>query len=350
MQQSLYQTYQRYKTLRTNVITTLPIVILMPHSACNCRCVMCDIWKHNNHLKQLTEQDVEGLLESLKKFKTVEVVMSGGEAILHPAFFSLCAILKKQNIKITLLTSGHAIKRHAESLVKYVDSIIISLDGTEEIHNKIRNIENAFIKTKESILAIKALQPNFKITGRTVIHQLNFRIWPQIIDAAKELQLDSISFLPADVTSNAFDHTEEWKEENKDKLLIDAAFLPELKSIIDKMLDTHAIDFAKRFVLESPARIWSIHQYYAAFAGLAAFPYKRCNAPWVSAVIEADGSVKPCFFHNAFGNINDDTLENLVNNEQALHFRKSINMEEDEICRKCVCSLYLPPTVNPARN
>jgi MoaA/NifB/PqqE/SkfB family radical SAM enzyme len=311
---------------------------------------MCDIWKHNNHLKQLTEKDVEGLLYSLKKFKTVEVVMSGGEAILHPAFFSLCGILKKQNIKITLLTSGHGIKRHAENLVKYVDSIIISLDGNEEIHNKIRNIENAFAKTKESIQAIKMLQSNFKITGRTVIHQLNFRIWPQIIDAAKDLQLNSISFLPADVTSDAFDHTEQWKEDNRDKLLIGKECLEELKSVIDGMLENHAIDFTKRYVLESPPRIWSIYQYYAAFAGLADFPYKRCNAPWVSAVIEADGSVKPCFFHNAFGNIKEDSLDNLVNNEAALHFRKTINMAENEICRKCVCSLYLPPTVNPTRN
>jgi MoaA/NifB/PqqE/SkfB family radical SAM enzyme len=311
---------------------------------------MCDIWKHNNHLKQLTEKDVEGLVQSLKKFRTVEVVMSGGEAILHSAFFQLCAILKKQNIKITLLTSGHAIKRQAETLVKYVDNIIISLDGDEATHNNIRNIDNAFLKTKESIQAIRALQPHYKITGRTVIHQLNFRIWPQIVNSAKELQLDSISFLPADVTSNAFEHTQAWREENSDKLLIDRHALPELKAVIETLLETHATDFARRFILESPARIWNIYQYYAAFAGLAAFPYKRCNAPWVSAVIEADGSVKPCFFHDAFGNINEDSLDNVVNNEQALHFRRSINMQENEICRKCVCSLYLPPTVNPGRN
>ena len=33
---------------RVDPITQLPIVILFPHSRCNCRCVMCDIWRVTN--------------------------------------------------------------------------------------------------------------------------------------------------------------------------------------------------------------------------------------------------------------------------------------------------------------
>ena len=85
--QPLYQTIKRYRTLQTGVITALPIAILMPHSACNCRCVMCDIWKDNKNLKQLTENDISSLLETFRKFDTQQVVMSGGEALLNPNFF-----------------------------------------------------------------------------------------------------------------------------------------------------------------------------------------------------------------------------------------------------------------------
>src|ERR1700712_1493887 len=104
--QSIAHTYKRYRTLQTHRISALPIVILMPHSACNCRCVMCDIWKDNKNLKQLSEEDVSGLMESLKKFGTQQVVMSGGEALLNANFFRLCAILKKEKIKVSLLTTG----------------------------------------------------------------------------------------------------------------------------------------------------------------------------------------------------------------------------------------------------
>src|SRR5215207_5512180 len=112
--QSIYNRYQRIRTLQTDKIITLPIVILMPHSACNCRCVMCDIWKDNRNLKQLNTQDVKGLLASLKKFGTKQVLMSGGEALLNPGFFQLCEIIKKQNIRITLLSTGLTLKKNAD--------------------------------------------------------------------------------------------------------------------------------------------------------------------------------------------------------------------------------------------
>jgi MoaA/NifB/PqqE/SkfB family radical SAM enzyme len=133
MAQSLQHTWRRYRTLQTHTITALPIVILMPHSACNCRCVMCDIWKDNRNLKQLTEEDIKDLLVSLKTFGTKQVVMSGGEALLNPNFFNLCTILKKQGIKVTLLSTGLSIERNALSILNLVDDLIVSVDGDEAI-------------------------------------------------------------------------------------------------------------------------------------------------------------------------------------------------------------------------
>jgi radical SAM protein with 4Fe4S-binding SPASM domain len=74
-------------------------------------------------------------------------------------------------------------------------------------------------------------------------------------------------------------------------------------------------------------------------------PYKKCNAPWVSTVIEADGTVWPCFFHATIGNIKMDTLENIVNNEAAVNFRIHLDMDTNETCLKCVCYLNLKPGV-----
>src|SRR4051812_16871119 len=104
--QSPYQIFKRYRSLQTHRISSLPVVILMPHSACNCRCVMCDIWKDNKNLKQLTENDIKDLLISLKKLGTRQVLMSGGEALLNPNFFTFCELLRKQNIKVSLLSTG----------------------------------------------------------------------------------------------------------------------------------------------------------------------------------------------------------------------------------------------------
>ena len=341
--QSLYQTFKRYRSLQTHRITALPIVILMPHSACNCRCVMCDIWKDNKNLKQLTEDDVKELLLSFQKLGTQQVLMSGGEALLNPNFFRFCELLQKQNIKVSLLSTGLTLKKNADQLLQWVNDIIVSLDGDEQLHNSIRNIPDAYQKLKEGVQHIKILDPKFKITGRTVIHRLNFRLWPSIIESAREIGLDQVSFLPADVSSHAFNREVLWSDQRQHEILLDKNELPELNDVIEAIIDKYPSHFESHFIAESPEKLKKIYSYYAAFWNLNPFPYKKCNAPWVSTVVEADGTVKPCFFHPPMGNIREQSLDNILNNNESIRFRKNLDMDKDSTCVKCVCYLNLSP-------
>ena len=341
--QTISHTYKRYRTLETHSIKVLPIVILMPHSACNCRCLMCDIWKGNHNLKQLTEADISGLLGTLKKFETSLVLMSGGEALLNPNFFRFCELLRQQNIKVNLLSTGITLKKNAALLVKWVNEIIISLDGDELTHEAIRNIPGAFKKLQEGIKAIRAIEPSYKITARTVVHRLNYSKWPAIIDCAKNIGLNQISFLPADISSHAFNREILWNENRQHEILLSFEDLVELKNVIKRIIVDYKKEFEKKFIAESPEKIWKIYEYYSAYYGLNSFPAKRCNAPSVSTVIEADGTVRPCFFHNAIGNIRTQSLDAILNSEAAVDFRKHLDVNEDETCRKCVCYLNLAP-------
>jgi MoaA/NifB/PqqE/SkfB family radical SAM enzyme len=339
----LLHTFRRYRTLQTGRISALPIVILMPHSACNCKCVMCDIWKGNHNLKQLTEKDVEGLMASLRRFGTRQVLMSGGEALLNPNFFRLCALLKKEDIRITLLSTGLALARHVDDILQYISDVIVSLDGDEALHDQIRNIPGAFRKMKQGIQTLHTRRPDFRITARTVIHRLNFRRWPAIIDAAQELGLQQISFLPADVTSEAFNRSNPWDEPRQHEILHSEAELPELLDMLQTVIRRYEPLFAGGFIAESPAKLNKIGEYYTASYGRNPFPYKRCNAPWVSTVIEADGAVRPCFFHPPMGNIHDKPLPEILNSPEAIAFRRSLDMNTNSTCLKCVCYLNLPP-------
>lgn len=304
---------------------------------------MCDIWKGNHNLKQLTEDDIQGLMSVLKKMGTQQVLMSGGEALLNPNFFRLCEILRKENIKISLLSTGLTLKKNAEALVKWVDDIIVSLDGDEVIHDSIRNIPGAFNKLAEGISAIKTLDHDFKITARTVIHRLNYAAWPKIIDSAKQLGLDQISFLPADVSSHAFNREQLWNEPRQHEILLTENDLDKLKEIIGTLFINYKNEFENKFIAESREKIQNIWFYYSAFYGRNDFPYKKCNAPWVSTVIEADGTVRPCFFHEAYGNIKTGSLDKIINSQSAIDFRKNLDIARNETCMKCVCYLNLSP-------
>ncbi len=344
--QSLYQTFKRYKSLHTHVISSLPIAILMPHSACNCRCVMCDIWKGNKNLKQLTQDDIRELLITFKRLNTQMVLMSGGEALLNPNFFRLCEILKEKNLRISLLSTGLMLKKHANSILQWVDDIIVSLDGDATTHDAIRNISGAYDSLKEGVQYLKNIQPGFRISSRTVIHKLNFRKWPDIIESAKDIGIDQVSFLPADVSSQAFNRHSKWNEERQHEILPAEDELDELNDMTEHIIQKFIQKEENPYFAESPGKLRNIYAYYAAFYGRNPFPFKKCNAPWVSAVVEADGNVRPCFFHGVFGNIHQQSLHRIVNSAEAIQFRKTLDLQTNDICKKCVCYLNLAPGTN----
>ena len=78
-----------------------------------------------------------------------------------------------------------------------------------------------------------------------------------------------------------------------------------------------------------------------AVGGEGSFPSSSCNAPWVSAVVETDLSVRPCFFHPAYGRIGEGGLAAVLNGEAALLFRRSLDVASDPVCLRCPCRLNL---------
>jgi MoaA/NifB/PqqE/SkfB family radical SAM enzyme len=211
------------------------------------------------------------------------------------------------------------------------------------MHDAIRNVPHAFKKMAEGIAAVKKIKPGFTVSGRSVIHRLNFRCWPEIIETAKAIGLQQISFLPADVSSHAFNREELWDENRRHELLLTEIELSEMKTVINKIISDYREDFNLKFIAESPEKILKIHAYYAAFYGRNDFPFKKCNAPWVSAVIEADGTVRPCFFHEGLGNIKSEGFDTILNSKKAMLFRKELDVQKNETCAKCVCYLNLHP-------
>lgn len=337
-------TAKRYLTLRTGRIRSLPIAILMPHSSCNCRCVMCDIWKGNTNQQQLSRVDIESLLASFRTLGTRWVVMSGGEALMNRNLFELCQLLREHGIKkISILSTGLLIEKYAGQVVDSLDEVIVSLDGSEPVHDAIRRVPRAYQRLFDGVQAVKALDPGFAISGRCVIQRLNFADWPNIVDAARDVGLDQISFLAADVSTDAFNRPDLWDEERIEQVNLLPEHLPLMKRVLDKLIRNYAADFEAGFIAESPAKLRRIHEYYVALHRQGPFPAVQCNAPWVSAVVEADGTVRPCYFHRPMGNIRQSDLSELINRPEEIAFRQGLDMNENEVCRQCVCTLNLRP-------
>lgn len=338
---------KRLLTRLTDTIYDMPVLVLMPHSRCNCRCVMCDIWKANNDKKEISEELLSKHIKAFKKLGVKRVALSGGEALMHSNLWKLCWLLKDIGIKISLLSTGITLRAHAADVVKFTDDVIVSLDGSPEIHNQIRNLPSAFSKLAEGVQAIKELEPYFPVTGRCVIQRLNYLHFTDIIATAKSLDLDRISFLAADVSTSAFNRPQPWEEEKIVQVELNEKEVREFERIVKESFHQFTDLYHSKYIAESPEKMMDIVNYYKGLLGMHDFPKKVCNAPWVSAVIESDGEVKPCFFHPSYGNINQGNFADIINSPSAISFRKKLNMEKDPVCERCVCSLYVGLTASP---
>ena len=322
-------------------ITSLPVLVLNVHSRCNCRCVMCDIWK-TRESRELRSTDLERQLHSIRHLGVRWVVLTGGEPLLHSHLDRLVAMLRKENIRITLLTTGLLLKRHASMVASNVSDVIISLDGPPEIHDRIRRVPNAFASLQEGITALRAHNPLIEIGLRMTVQRANHAHLRAAVEAAKNLSVNWISFLAADLTSTAFNREAPWPADHQSEIGLTWEETKELEREIELVIRNYEEEIASGFIREDARRLRRLISHFRAALGLEPPVSPICNAPWVSAVVETDGNVRPCFFHRSVGNLNHGTLMEVVNGEQALHFRDELDIDANPTCRNCVCSLNFP--------
>ena len=234
-----------------------------------------------------------------------------------------------------LHTSGVLLERTAPDVARAFSRVIVSLDAsTEELYHAVRGVA-ALTAIERGVARLQRLAPNVPITARATLHRWNFRELPRLIDHAKAMALDGISFLPADVVSSAFGRE---FPARIDTLALDPDETAEFAELVEETISDHHDDFASGFVAESPEKLRRLPQYYAALGGRGSFPGVACNAPYMSAVIEADGSVRPCFFHQTVGSVRLEPLESIVKRNIPA-FRENLTIDSNPVCTRCVCSM-----------
>jgi Fe-coproporphyrin III synthase len=325
-------------TIESGKLTSLPILLLNVHENCNCRCLMCDIWKRPPG-SQLEPASLMRHRDSIKALRIRQVVLTGGEPLLHSSFDALCSFLQDCGVRVTLLTTGLLLTKRAESVAAGVDEVIISLDGPEAVHDEIRRVNRGFDLIRSGIAAVRQHRPDMPVQARSTVQRANFLFLRETVSAAKRLGFDSISFLATDVSSHAFNRELIWPGERQDQVALSPSEIASLESEVELLIEQFSEEIACRYIVESPRKLRHIARRFREHLGQFAPEAPLCNAPWVSAVMEIDGSIRPCFFHPRIGSIGTGSLEDAINSESAQEFRRTLNVAQNPTCQRCVCSL-----------
>jgi MoaA/NifB/PqqE/SkfB family radical SAM enzyme len=319
----------------------LPMVLFAPTARCNSRCVSCDWWRADGK-SDLSLDEIARVAAELPALGTKVVVFTGGEPLLRPEVMEIADLFRQRGMALHLLTSGLALERRADAVARRFQAVIVSLDGhTPELYRRIRGVDGLEAMSA-GVRKLRALAPGLSVRARSTLHRHNFRALPDLIRKAQELGLEQISFLAADVTSDAFNRPGSLPQADDDgpgRLLLDPAETDEFEEVVRQTVASEGEAFAAGRVAPGPEGLFRLVRYYRAQLGRGVpFPPVDCNAPWMSVVIEASGAVRPCFFHPAVGNVRERPLRELLAVEMPA-FRRRLQVATDPTCGRCVCTI-----------
>lgn len=312
----------------------LSTVMLWMNSGCNARCVMCEIWKERTGA-YLSAEEIEEWAAGWRA-AGVRLVELCGEPTIHPQLREISRAIRASGLEFSLLSNGLRLGRWID-VVAEAKSLTVSLDGPPALHDRIRAVPNAFARLERNVADIRRARADLPIFGRCVVHRLNFEEMSETVNSAKALGLNSISFFGLDSDTQAFGREArdpgDWTT-SIGAIALREEDMPRLAEELGRLAALHAADFESGFIVERPARLGyclSPHQRREG-GGVV-----RCNAPFTSAVIEPDGSVKPCWFLPAYGNIREaGGLEQVLGSLAAKDALDSLDVGTHPVCNRCI--------------
>lgn len=175
----------------------LDLVTLQLVAQCNLRCRHCFIEAGPAQKGILGLADVERIIEKLKLKHPLEIVLTGGEPLLHPNFLAIGCLLKENNLPFSIFTNGVLMDERLAGEIGALRpvSVQVSLDGmTEAVNDGIRGRGTY----EKAVRAIKSLVGNgARVVVSTVFCQANWEQYRAFPDFVKEL--GAASFNPMNV-------------------------------------------------------------------------------------------------------------------------------------------------------
>lgn len=149
---------------------------------CNLHCSHCGAIKEKYKTEMTTEQ-VKNLINQLAQIGVKFFAATGGEPLLRKDLLEIMKYASEKEIGTGFATNGFFISPEIAKKIKEagISSIQVSLDGTEEIHNKIRGNSQSFQK---AIGAIKLLQKEKikMVSAATTLTPMNFDCMEELRD------------------------------------------------------------------------------------------------------------------------------------------------------------------------
>lgn len=150
--------------------------------ACNLRCSHCGSRAGRPRRDELTLAEIRAVIAALAALGTREISLIGGEAYLRRDWLEIIAAVADAGIKCGLQTGGRALTREKieAAVAAGLDSAGVSVDGTEEVHDRLRGVPGSF---RQALTAISEFARAGIVPGvNTQINRMSAPVLEQTFD------------------------------------------------------------------------------------------------------------------------------------------------------------------------
>jgi len=297
--------------LRKNILWgNPPILTIEPTNLCNLRCPLCttgngEMERVRGHMNLETFKNI---LDKMGKDIFFLLLYHQGEPYLNNDFLEFVRLSKAQNIYCTTSSNGHYFDdaNIRTTIESGLDSMIVSIDGvTQESFEKYR-VKGDLQKVIDGSRRFMEIKKELDIKTPLIA-------WQFLVMKHNEHEIPAIKKLA--------------KEVGVDRLLI-------------KNIEVRSEEEAKNWLPTDDK--YRRYDFDGQNLQVKNNEKESCPRPWLSTLINWDGSMVPCCFDKngqyEMGNINEvDHLDVLWQGNDFKNFRKKLSTDRKSIdmCRNC---------------
>jgi MoaA/NifB/PqqE/SkfB family radical SAM enzyme len=331
---------------------------------CNLTCSMCGQWGDNGAFKafdnsilrkQLSFEEIKAVIDDLSTYKP-NITLFGGEPMMYKDWTEVVQYIKSKGMRCNMVTNGTLMSVYAERIIESgIDEIILSLDGTEDVHDETRGEEGTFRKLFKGVGDVAKLRKERglaspKLNINTTLFETNYKNLEEIVEIAEEMGADNINFHHLLFINKTMydDHNQIFKE-NYNQITPDwAGFVwKELPEMDPEIVIRSVRDIEKR---KSGINVSvypnydddEIRDYYSGFEFESTSYKNRCLSLWMTAYIMPDGAVRPYHTMNfSPGNVTQNSFSEIWNNKIYRSYRQLVKKRKRfPVCSKGCTELY----------
>ena len=284
-------------------------------SRCNERCIHCYI-PHEDRTSDIAPELFYDVLEQCREMGVLDLILSGGEALLHPQFCDFLRRAKEYDFSVAILSNLTLLNDEIISAMKEIrlSSVQVSLYSMKaEIHDSISQLPGSFEKTKSAVL-------------RLVENDIPVQISCPVMKQNKDCYADVLK----------------WAHDHKCRAHTDFLMMGRYDNTTDNLDNRLSLEETEKLL---QVIVHNDTEYQEGiFSADIAEAEKRdisndilCGVCITSACMVANGTIYPCpgWQSYACGNVKEKPLHEIWKNSPEVKYLRGLRKKDFPMCVKC---------------